>query len=267
MADETLAHCSGETNQRKNLKFFVNLPLIFTSWGVPHFFDFLTSFQVIQIVGCMFHFWTNGKTAACPNGPSLGIYFLGCFFFLTIFSIVFEILTQEKTAFLGINCLLSYLLRFILLPWVWEQIILETYITRYTIMLNQWQGRRYVNQYPGDYIHCDLIGIPRTRRSSSSTLTRSCGHLKCPQSMHLMRGLGREVDFSITGCYAPLPLFGHMPFSGHVLRIFINVFRDFLSKQLNLNDSTNYKSEIQYICLVMVLKNNSTNETIKICVL
>ena len=47
--------------------------------------------------------------------------------------------------------------------------------------------------------------------------------------------------------------------SGHVSRI--------LSKQLNLNDSTNYKSEIQGICIAMVVKSNSTNEIIKICVL
>ena len=48
---------------------------------------------------------------------------------------------------------------------------------------------------------------------------------------------------------------------------FHNSFPGFLSKQLNLNDSTNYKSEIQDICIAMVVKSNSTKDIIKICVL
>ena len=44
----------------------------------------------------------------------------------------------------------------------------------------------------------------------------------------------------------------------------LGMFPGFLSKQLDLNDSTNYKSEIQDICLAIVVKNN---EIIKICVL
>ena len=48
---------------------------------------------------------------------------------------------------------------------------------------------------------------------------------------------------------------------------FLKCFPIFLSKQLNFNDSTNYKSEIQDICRAMVVKSNSTNEIIKICVL
>ena len=39
---------------------------------------------------------------------------------------------------------------------------------------------------------------------------------------------------------------------------FHNCFPGYLSKQLNLNDSTNYKSEIQDICIAMVVKSNST---------
>ena len=48
---------------------------------------------------------------------------------------------------------------------------------------------------------------------------------------------------------------------------FHKFFPGFLSKQYNLNDSTNYKSEIQDICIAMVVKSNFTKDIIKICVL
>ena len=64
--------------------------------------------------------------------------------------------------------------------------------SRYAIMLtssilNQWQGKRYVNQYPGDDIHVDTIGIPGgTVEELSLTLCAEYGETKYPVDVLLI---------------------------------------------------------------------------------